>query len=128
MGRAFGSRGRGLPTKVLKGGDSGGMPAVGNRFDPGEGWEQFILTNTGSGNLASSETSYPEGFDGKVRPADATDDSGNGARADGRRGLKLSQTSDDLNAGSPGGCGSRRGRNGPPTPRGLGARSNTRLR
>lgn len=108
VGRSFGSSADELPTPVLKGEDTGGMPPKGTRFDPGEGWEQFVRSHDNPGNTVVSGSTYPAGFDGTVRPADPEellDKKGKVARvhdghmtevSDGRRLLRLAQTGDTL--------------------------------
>ncbi|WP_251179269.1 DUF11 domain-containing protein [Adlercreutzia agrestimuris] len=108
VGYAYGSPAYDIPLPVLKGDESSGMPELGHRFDPGDGWDAFYQRN--GDTLSKSGAAFPEGFSGEIRDNPAYEegfgvgkgDSVSGANAGGDdlqplpKGLKLAQTGDSL--------------------------------
>ncbi|MEY8562115.1 DUF11 domain-containing protein [Eggerthellaceae bacterium 3-80] len=104
VGYAYGSPAYDIPKPVLKGEESSGMPDLGHRFDPGDGWDAFYMRNTDTNS--QSEVTYPAGFNGVVHD-NPNYNEGFGVGSDGLtgegadlqslpKGLKLAKTGDML--------------------------------
>ncbi len=101
VGYAYGSVAHEIPKPVLKGEEPSGMPDLGHRFDPGDGWDAFYIKNGATHSM--SEVTYPAGFNGEVHDNPAYDEGyGVGSDANGQdlqalpKGLKLARTGDPL--------------------------------